>query len=108
MAERGEDVIVNVGLTHEGNSLFYDPQGNPHTFTHDPLPVGCSYELFSKSDSHDRLIKPEDSDEMVNYTAVRINDNTAYAVPSSFATWTFSLKISIWNAWISLVFIRAV
>lgn len=102
--KRNEGKIVTFSLTHEGDSVYFDPKGNPHIFTHDPIEAGWSYRLFEKPNVNNHLWEPLDSGDIVNFKSTRPEENTQYAAPSPFATWTVSLRF-LKKEWLDLDFV---
>ena len=82
-----EDVAIRIGLTHEGDSVYYDQSGLAHTFKHDVIPVSWSYRPLVNPRDGGRDYEAVDSGDIV-LTDSRIMN---YAAPSPFATWTITL-----------------
>ncbi|KAL4728810.1 hypothetical protein ACLX1H_003209 [Fusarium chlamydosporum] len=82
--------IVDIHITHEGDSVYYDPSGNLHTFTHDPIDVKPSFRVSPLPTGATQLAVVDNGD--IVSMVPRSGKVQKYAAPSPFATWTVSLR----------------
>ncbi|RGP73942.1 hypothetical protein FSPOR_1636 [Fusarium sporotrichioides] len=82
--------IVDIHLTHEGDSVYYDPSGNCHTFTHETIDVKPSFRVSPSPDGATSLTAMDNGDIVSKKPGVGKVEK--YAAPSPFATWTVSLR----------------
>jgi hypothetical protein len=75
--------LVSVSLIHEGDSVYYHPNGEVRAFAHDCLYPKWSYRLLSGEDRKGQM-------EIVDPGV--IIDGPGYAAPSPFASWTISIE----------------
>ncbi|KAG9251650.1 uncharacterized protein F5Z01DRAFT_275468 [Emericellopsis atlantica] len=96
--KQGDDVPVNIGMKHCGDSQFTDVYNEPVSFSHDEITVTWQYRIYYKAasatDPTVQVPRPQavDSGDFVNYSAMYKDNNDAYAAPSPFATWVVSLE----------------
>ncbi|GKU06747.1 serine protein [Fusarium langsethiae] len=87
---KGRCPIVDIDITQEGDSVYYDPSGNCHTFTHEPVDVKPSFRVSPSPDGATRLTVVDNGD--IVSMVPRAGKVEKYAAPSPFATWTISLR----------------
>jgi hypothetical protein len=92
-----DKILVKIGLSHRGDSVFYDTSDQRHEFVHDTIDVSWSYRVPASlgpttRETVRKKMQVVDSGDVVNYAIGDAEENTAYAAPSPFATWQISLR----------------
>jgi hypothetical protein len=64
--ETGQDVLVKIGIAHEGDGIYYDRRGEAHAFAHDPVYPGWSYRLLAKPNADGRSLELVESGDIVS------------------------------------------
>ncbi|KAJ5215412.1 uncharacterized protein N7498_001819 [Penicillium cinerascens] len=78
-------IVLDVNLTHEGDSTYYDRFGNWHAFTHDPIDVKPSFRVLPSPDGGSAHLSALDNGAIVS-TVPTAGGLQKYAAPSPFAT----------------------
>lgn len=86
-SDSNDATLVQIKLTHSGSDTFVDIENSQHVFRHEPLNIMWSYRL-----SNNGTTEPVDSGDLVNFSSMDSEKNTAYSAPGPFTTWTVSLE----------------
>ncbi|EYE99334.1 uncharacterized protein EURHEDRAFT_408615 [Aspergillus ruber CBS 135680] len=84
-------IVLDVNLTHEGDSIYYDRFGNYHAFTHDPIDVKPSFRVSQSPDGGSAQLSALDNGAIISAVPTA-GGLQKYAAPSPFATWTVSFR----------------
>ncbi|KAJ5279656.1 hypothetical protein N7478_005028 [Penicillium angulare] len=87
----GNHIVLDVNLTHEGDSVYYDRFGNYHAFTHDPIDIKPSFRVSQSPDGGSAHLSALDNGAIVSAVPTA-GGLQKYAAPSPFATWTVSFR----------------
>lgn len=86
-AQEKTEVPVKIGIGHEGDSVYYDRQGDVYAFAHDPIHPAWSYKIILTLNGDHTLAIGSSGDIVTDR-----GDIMAYAAPSPFASWSIPLK----------------
>ncbi|KAJ5335483.1 hypothetical protein N7452_007886 [Penicillium brevicompactum] len=79
--------VVKIDIAHEGDSIYYHPEGKVRVFSHDRIKITWTYRLLPETDKEGQF-------EIVNDGVIVSNKGNipGYACPSPFASWTISIR----------------